>query len=46
DNIKKIIDIFMKDLKNRLKEKDITIEVTNSSKYFIFIYLYCLLYIT
>ncbi len=32
ENIKKIIDIFMKDLKNRLKEKDITIEVTNSAK--------------
>lgn len=32
ENIKKIIDIFMTDLKNRLKEKDITIEVTNSAK--------------
>lgn len=32
ENIKKIIDIFMTDLKNRLKEKDITIEVTDSAK--------------
>ncbi|MCC0643333.1 MULTISPECIES: ATP-dependent chaperone ClpB [unclassified Clostridioides] len=32
DNIKKIIDIFMEDLKNRLKEKDISIEVTDSAK--------------
>lgn len=32
EDIKKIIDIFMKDLKNRLKEKDITIEVTDSAK--------------
>ncbi|MCC0650326.1 ATP-dependent chaperone ClpB [Clostridioides sp. ZZV15-6598] len=32
DNIKQIIDIFMEDLKNRLKEKDISIEVTDSAK--------------
>ncbi|MFL8712099.1 ATP-dependent chaperone ClpB [Clostridioides sp. GD02377] len=32
ENIKKIIDIFMTDLKNRLKEKDITIEVTDLAK--------------
>lgn len=32
ENIKKIIDIFMKDLKNRLCEKNISIEVTDTAK--------------
>jgi ATP-dependent Clp protease ATP-binding subunit ClpB len=32
ENIKKIIDIFMNDLRNRLNEKNITIKVTDSAK--------------
>ena len=32
DEIKKIIDIFMKGLANRLKDKEISIEVTDSAK--------------
>ncbi|MDR0880911.1 MAG: ATP-dependent chaperone ClpB [Clostridioides sp.] len=32
DNIKKIIDIFMKDLSNRLEDRNITIEITDRAK--------------
>ena len=32
EEIKKIIDIFIKSLANRLKEKDIDIEITDSAK--------------
>ena len=32
EGIKQIIDIFMKSLKNRLQEKDIEVEITDSAK--------------